>query len=344
MTDFVAELGCNLFELYKTSGKSFVFSPLSIYEALYLVMSGSTGVTLRELQQHIKLPITDDTIKSFEHLHKILGQNNMIVNKMYFRNDSPVNVSYAKFIQPICEALKTNFDDSFAPQTNEMISKLTHGLINNIVEKPDMQTVMILLNIIYFKEQWKYSFDKSLTRTGVFHSATPRQEKMMHLDEQDLMYYEDDIKQVVELPYKNRLFTMGFILPKQKTNLLTRDIYDVLKNRRLQKETVHVTIPKFESKAKFDLKKAFEMLGMSSMFEPSANFDKMFTKKDNYYISKALHEAVIKVDEEGTEASAATTMYTNSFAIHDTHNFVADHPFVYYIKFNGLTMFLGYFA
>jgi serine protease inhibitor len=297
-----------------------------------------------ELQKYIDLPINAETIESFSYLHRIFGKNNVMLNQIYFKNGLPVNVDYARFIKPICTSIRTDFDASFAPKTNAIISELTHGLITNIVDRPSPDTMMVLLNIIYFKEQWLHSFNKRTSKMGVFRSDVQRNEMMMHLDSTDLMYYEDHTKQVVELPYKNRLFKMGFILPK--STISTNEIFEVLNSNNLQEASVIVTIPKFKSRVRLDLKNAFEQLGLKSMFNESANFGKMLTDPKNYYISKVLHEAVINVDEEGTEASAVTLMnvsFNCAPSISRKIYFTADHPFVYYIKFKGYTLFLGYY-
>src|SRR5439155_10515776 len=183
--------------------------------------------------------------------------------------------------------------------------KHTNNLIKELISNNDINstTCMLLLNTLYFKGQWKDSFKKYLTTKEKFKmlSNNIKDVDMMTI-QKTFPYYEDENYQLLELPYKSD-FSFGILLPK-KTFIFPVEVADYF--NKLNYAKVECYIPKFTQRNKMSLKDTFQKLGVKSLFN-DADFSRM-TSDQNISVSDIIHEVVVIIDEEGTEASAATAI------------------------------------
>ena len=211
----------------------------------------------------------------------------------------------------------------------------------------------MLTNAIYFKARWTHEFSKSATTDAPFHISDSQQitVPMMHQTHR-LRYGASDDLQVLELPYaQDGSLSMLILLPKKIDGLA--DLEKRLTSENLQKwsaglqsRPVKVHLPKFKMTSEFSLKDVLESMGMPLAFSDKADFSRMSTE-EQLFISAVIHKAFVDVNEEGTEAAAATAIVMRATAAfpapEEPVEFRADHPFVFLIRDNRTQsiLFLG---
>ncbi len=346
-------------EKYKYTEKfPFVFSAYSIMSVLTMLYVGTTGESRKNMNRKLKLPIRDAML---EQLEKLLKQLNVIEHcNMVLIKDSMIkdlNSDYSDKISRIgtIETFSTKNPSLVAKRVNDIVDKTTHSLIKEILttDMIDGNTVCILLNCIYFKLKWDIPFDKKKTEVKPFYSEkpTPSSEKiedveMMQMFDKKFKYTENDSYQLLEMDYEGKDFTFGVLLPTTSTFSIPKlEEMELLISKLVIRKINHLMIPKFKQESSYDVE---TLLGLFGLNMHSVEVDDMFNDiNEPLKVDKIIHKAVIIVDEAGTEAAAATVMVMKSLSMmrkEETINFIADHPFVYYIRhidsntfiFNGL--------
>ena len=241
------------------------------------------------------------------------------------------------------EAARKTINGWVEEQTKDKIKELLKpGVL-------DTMTRLVLTNAIYFKGQWLREFPKDATRDEDFF-VTPEKKvtaPMMH-QTGEFGYFDGPDFQALELSYKGEDLSMLVLLPKERDGLA--DLEKSLSAEKvaeavakLRKQKVAVTLPKFKTTAEFHLKEPLIALGMKDAFGTDADFSGMSGKKD-LFISAVVHKAFVAVDEEGTEAAAATAVVVKLTALREPPPvFRADHPFLHLIRDrqSGAILFLG---
>jgi serpin B len=238
---------------------------------------------------------------------------------------------------------------------NAWVERETRDKIKNLIAEGvlDSSTRLVLTNAIYFKGKWAKPFETSRTLEEPFHLAGGREAKasMMRSREQ-YGYKETADYQAVKLPYAGDELSMVVILPKKVDGLaaVEKGVTPTLLGKELQRfgrEDVDLTLPRFKMAREFELSKVLGAMGMPDAFSAAAaDFSGINGKKD-LFISAVVHKAFVDVNEEGTEAAAATAVVgVTSAAIPVTKPpvvFKADHPFLFVIRHekSGAILFLG---
>jgi serine protease inhibitor len=229
-------------------------------------------------------------------------------------------------------------------QTNNKIKDLIpQGMLN-----PD--TRLVLTNAIYFKGTWEWQFDKSLTREEDF-KITPTnvvKTPMMYMEPERAEFNYADVGdlQILELPYKGDKISMLVLLPTGNLDtiesIITVEKLEQWKTKMRKEKLDAIYLPKFEFNTKYFIKEILSDMGMPSAFGGKADFSGMDGTK-NLFIEEVIHQAFVKVDEEGTEAAGATAVIMGEKAALPRKIFKADHPFIFIIqeKSTGNILFLG---
>jgi len=248
---------------------------------------------------------------------------------------------------------EVNFAESEAARgiINAWVEEKTRDKIKNLIPKNvlDSDTRLVLTNAIYFKGDWAAKFDKKATRDEKFFQTADKSinTPMMHRKGEYRIFENTDM-QMLDLPYRGKELSMLVLLPRKKDGLANLEkslkatlLDESIKNAHVATE-VEVTLPKFKFELPLDLTKVLQGMGMNLAFTPRADFTGM-TDKGNLYISAALHKAFVDVNEEGTEAAAATAVVVGTTSFRITPTFRADHPFVFLIRDNrnGSVLFMG---
>ena len=228
----------------------------------------------------------------------------------------------------------------------------TSGKIRDLIPPSalDGDTRLVLTNAIYFKGGWTHKFRESSSADAAFYVTGEREVSVaMMFQSDDLKYCDSDGVQCLELPYgQHKYLSMLILLPKSKDGIV--ELEGKLTNENLEAWTsqmssreVEVYLPKFRMDSEFELKTTLESMGMKLAFQSSAaDFSGMSTR-EGMFISAAIHKAFVDVNEEGTEAAAATGIQMKSEAARLSAVFRADHPFVFLIRDNRTKsiLFLG---
>ena len=209
-------------------------------------------------------------------------------------------------------------------------------------------TRLVLTNAIYFKGTWDKQFDKGKTRDEDFRTKSGTvKAPMMRLTgkEAEFNYAENDELQILEMLYDGNETSMLIILPKDDAGNfdLTPETLNQLKGV-LVEQRVDVYFPKFKFDTKYLMSGTLSEMGMPTAFSDNANFSGI-TLEEPLLISEVIHQACVEVNEEGTEAAAATAvvMETTSAMPRPIPEFRADHPFIFIIqqKETGNILFIG---
>jgi serpin B len=348
-TAFAADLYGSL----KKDGNLF-FSPYSISTALAMTSAGARGKTLEEMNKVLHFGKDPEAVhKGFSLLQKDLVADPKspfelaIANRLFAQNgfkflDAFLGLAKDRYDAPV-EML--DFKKSVEPSRvhiNQWVEKQTRDKIKDLLQPtiigPD--TRLVLVNAIYFKGSWEKAFDKKATRPAPFTSGGKTFDVPTMVQKQLAGFAEHDGVQVLSLPYKSgtgaRLSMLVLLpakpdgLPALESTLATKGVGDWIKD--LQKHEVQVFLPKFKLESSLSLKDNLGALGMKSAFDCSPHTTADFSGMDgarDLCISAVVHKAFVDVNEEGTEAAAATAVVViRASAVMQTPVFRADHPFI----------------
>ncbi len=228
-------------------------------------------------------------------------------------------------------------------QINAWVEKQTRDKIKELIQPGniDANTRLVLTNAIYFKGAWADPFKKELTREEPFHLDGGRSVPVKLMHQQRLYsYMETDDMQAVEVPYAGQRLSMVVLLPKKIDALaaLEKQMTPETIDRwvgQLHAQDVELSLPKFKMTCEFELSKQLKALGMMAAFSGNADFSGI-TTAEGLAISKVIHKAFVDVNEEGTEAAAATAVVMRPTGMFHRPAppvvFRADHPFVFMIR------------
>ncbi|XP_061560431.1 alpha-1-antitrypsin homolog [Phycodurus eques] len=318
------------FALYKTlkakagAAENIFFSPLGISTALSLLSTGAHGETHSQLFSTLGYSGKEqDTInQGYKHLFHKLGQNkahqeldvtNAVAVDSHFSPCDSFMKNAKEFYS--AEVLKVDFGKSqeAAAEINSYIANKTRNMIKDHVKELDETMAMMLINTVYFKGEWDRPFNKSLTRKADFHvdDTTKVEVDMMRRTGRYEMYYDDDNSTtILMLPYKGNT-SMMIVLPdegkmKSVEGYINKD-YIKHWHDSIYKQSVDVFLPKFSISAKAALDSTLKEMGISAAFGDTADFSGI-SDDVALKLSKASHEAVLSIDEIGTEAVAVTVV------------------------------------
>jgi serine protease inhibitor len=323
-------------------------SPLSISYALSMTVNGANGDTRDDMLEALRLKgISVDAINSsYKNLTGALLSVDKrvlmsIANSVWIENDFTVKKSFTDILTDFYNADAETFDinDASAPdKINGWIEDNTNGLIKKMIEKLNDNTVMLLINAIYFKGKWKSQFDESKTIQMPFHkSATNQINVPMMKQKTDFMVYEGNGFILAEFPYGQGNFVMDVILPNEQDGItntiasLSDESFTAWLNQMSERET-DVSFPRFKYGFKKTLKDVLTDMGMGIAFTDGADLSNI-TDKYDLLINDVTHQTFIETNEEGTEAAAATVVDIGLTSMPlDAVVFKMDHPFVYIIR------------
>jgi serine protease inhibitor len=242
-----------------------------------------------------------------------------------------------------------------AERINTWVELATRDKITNLVKKDDLtdETLAILINAVYFKGLWETQFDKTRTQDKAFNlcDGTAIQHPLMWQHD-SFAYLETPSLQAVWLPYRGGALRMQVFLPAEDVDMsvflteLTPENWQQWQNQFRQKSGT-VMLPRFKSEYECELKEALSLLGMGIAFDREAgDFRCMAECRERIVIDKVRHKAFVEVNEEGTEAAAATSISmvrVTSAMPEEPFTMIVDRPFFYAITDvrNGVIVFAG---
>ncbi|MCE5325341.1 MAG: serpin family protein [Planctomycetaceae bacterium] len=346
--------------------KNLFFSPSSIHTALAMALTGARGQTASQMREAMDWP-SDDPAVTAAAFHSLLNElkpgknahyelhsaNSLWGQKGYDWKANFLKLTKEEFLAPLREVDYQTAADEAGKQINAWVEKETHDKIKDLI-KPgalNADTRLVLANAIYFKGTWARQFSKDATQDADFRTGGKTVKVPMMFQKARFGYADDDEAQVLSMPYKGNELSMVIVLPKKDDGLadLTKGMTSAkleARMTRLRMQEAMTYVPRFKMTSEFGLGSTLQAMGMKDAFAPgTADFSGMDGKRD-LFISAALHKAFVDVNEEGTEAAAATGLVVGITAVRVEEppvTFKADHPFLFVIRHNitGAILFLG---
>lgn len=357
------QMAFDLYRQVQQDKDNLVVSPYSIGTAMSMARSGARGRTDGEMAEVLHYSIPADQVDSanaaiydrLNSLQKGTGIQISTANALcHTLHPSLVAPGYRELLTAKYRA------EVFAAENvdpiNAWVRDKTEGKIDKILEKLSPNSVCVLLNAIYFKGLWNSQFKESATLPGEFHVTeaqavsvpTMRQTSGFRLVERENF-------RALLLPYQGEALAMVLVLPKERTGLPATEkslsssgVEALLNDLQAQNpDKVRVTLPRFKIESSCNLVPAFQNLGMDLAFSAEKADFGGITGKENapglIWISQIQHKAFIEVNEEGSEAAAATAVEFMTRSSFGMAKFEADHPFLFFIVDSEATaiLFMG---
>lgn len=321
-----------------------------------MTYEGARGKTAEEMQAVFHFPqdvavLRSSYLEIYQEVNKKDKKYTLsTANALWAQEDYKFLEDYFDLVEKYYGGKTTNLD--FINQTeksrltiNSWVEERTNGKIKDLIPEGILSplTRLVLTNAIYFKGFWLKQFDKKYTREEDFRVSSDNKIKvqMMRLagEEANFNYAETDKLQILELPYEGNELSMLILLPKEDD---LKAVEESLSSEKLSEwksllrsEEVNVYLPKFKFETKYFMAQDLSVMGMPTAFGGGADFSGMTGKKD-LFISEVIHQAFVDVNEEGTEAAAATAVIMLGKAMPSEPKpikiFKADHPFIFIIQ------------
>lgn len=329
------------FKLFNTlsqkKDENFFISPLSISTALTMAYSGANSATADQLKETLCLndQSKEDIYKLNQEyltlLHESLSDQVAlkIGNRVFQNQGFPLNPEFSQNLQKYfrSDAQLVDFGDNVkaAAEINDWVLNQTANKIKDLVgpDALDSLTRLVLVNAIYFKGNWMHKFKESNTEKADFFlkdGKTTVKVDMMKLTDKKFRYKRNpaDLKACTcEFPYAGETVSMTIILPHEGVNI--EEVESELNEKVLAEVLhrvpmpgpvpIHAYIPKFKMEYKQELSQCLKTLGATDAFDQDkADFSLISPSPEALYVSQVIHQAVVELNEQGTEAAAATAV------------------------------------
>ncbi|KAG7268732.1 hypothetical protein CRUP_034566 [Coryphaenoides rupestris] len=364
----MATLGCSntafALDLFRTlshgdQNQNLFFSPLSVSSALAMVYLGAGGDTAAQMHKTLSFS-SADVHSEFQTLNSDINSPSAayllkLANRLYGEKTSHFLPKFLKATQTFYSAELKAVDFIRAPEDcrakiNRWVKQQTENKIKDLLKSGTVtpMTRLALVNAIYFKGDWLHKFDAAKTKEMPFklNKSESKPVQMMYQMRKLPYNYVPEYKlQVLELPYAQEELSMVLLLPEEGAHdsnprlklekELTREKLDDWTNRdNMDTESeVLVHLPKFKLEEDYELKEPLGRMGMTDVFCSARADLSGMSDEGGLFLSTVAHKAFVEVNEEGTEAAAATAGIASFCMLREEH-FTADHPFLFFIRHN----------
>ena len=360
--------GLDLYQSLRDRDENLILSPFSISLALAMTYSGAKGETEAQMADVLNFPSQQETHPAFNALDLALEDTGIVLDK----DQEPMQLDIANavfaeqtftFLPDFLDTLSVNYGAGIRlmdfvnnpnpsrKEINQWVSDETKDKINDLLPEDSIttDTKMVLVNAIYFKADWLSPFDANDTYDGTFKLLDGSEVTVPMMGQRmSIPYFVGDGYAAAEIPYAGESAAMTLLVPDEgrfeeiESQLDGALFHEMLSN--LAPADVTLQMPKFEYDSSFMLSDTLALMGMPLAFDPdSADFSGM-TDQQALYIGNVIHKAFVAVDEEGTEAAAATAVIMEgATAMMPDNMLVIDRPFIYFIRDleSGQILFIG---
>ncbi|XP_075069074.1 serpin B6-like [Mixophyes fleayi] len=369
--------------LIDEDGQNIFFSPWSISSVLTMVYLGAKGNTELQMAEVLNFKKAADSLKCqnpeavdisnipqvFEELLSHINQPSSkytmkTANRLYSEKSFPIILYYTKLIEKHFHAEIQAVDflkaaEKSRKKINSWVKGQTEGKIKDLLAPGsiDALTRLVLVNAVYFKGDWDIKFPEENTEQRPFRMSKAKSKPvpmMFQRNKFNMFYIEEMETKVLELPFVGNELSMIILLPDDikdnstgleqlEKELSYEKLSEWTKAEMMEKTEVEVELPRFRLEENYDLKSQLRKMGLSDPFDAhKADFTGMAVK-GQLYVSQIVHKARVEVNEDGTEAAAATAAIVTVRMRPTVVNFQADHPFMIMIKHQAtnLILFLG---
>lgn len=356
-----ADFAVKLFQQTSAGDGSTLVSPLSMMLALSMTANGAQGQTKTEMETVLgcDIPLEDLNEYLYQYIQVLSGGEDSglhIANSIWFRDEEDRLTVEKDFLQKNADyykadAFKTPFNDNTLKEINQWTSDNTDGMVDEILQEIDSESMLYLINTLAFHAEWSTPYTKINLAKGAFTTISGEEKTVDMMTSTEGRYLDDGQATGFLKSYKNG-YSFAALLPNEGVDIhdyiasLTGEtLYSIIQNERA--ETVICKLPKFQYDCSIEMNDALTAMGMPTAFDgENADFSAMATSVDgNICIGDVLHKTFISVGEKGTEAGAATVveMDSRSAAPSEIYEVTLDRPFVYMIVDDtyGLPVFIG---
>lgn len=335
-----------------------VFSPFSMSSALDVLTLGASGNTLRILEKQRE--IKSSSLGDQAHLQRDLrsassGDTTLtFANSVWLEPTARPRAAFLAAARSVFDADIANVDFRKADTVNAInawVNKNTKGAIPRIVDTLDRNTPFVIVNATYFKGKWAFPFDKESTKTGLFTRGDGSKVDVPIMNGVNKVdYLAGDRWHAVALPYRGDRFEMLIVTAKELKDVervrqeLQSRLFQVIGSQKFEARDVLISLPRFRVEYGTNLTGALSRLGLGPVFGSNADFSMLTDAEIDSTV--ILQRAMVEVNEEGSEAAAATAVVTSRSAQAAPVSFNADRPFGFAIldKKTGTHLFVGYVA
>ncbi|XP_057532015.1 serpin-ZX-like [Amaranthus tricolor] len=358
----------------EAKNSNLVLSPASLHVVLSLIASGSSGSTRDQVLNFLKSKSSDDLNKLSSELVSLVfadgtaigGPKLSFANGVWVDQTLPLKPTFKQVVDNVYKATSNQVDFlhkavEVTSEVNTWAEKQTTGLIKELLPpgSVDSTTRLVFANAVYFKGAWANKFDASVTKDDDFYLYDGNSVKVPFMTSKKKQFIKafDGFK-VLGLPYKQggdkRQFSMYFFLPDAKDGLPAliqkANTQSGFLNEHLPYQKVEVgdfKVPRFKISFGFEASKVLKGLGVELPFTGGGLTEMVDSPvAQNLYVSSIFQKSFIEVNEEGTEAAAASAAVVNlrSISFPQKVDFVADHPFMFLIRedMTGVVLFTGH--
>lgn len=335
-----------------SKNKNMLISPLSIGLGLAMTTNGADGNTKDEMEKVLGDLKIEDLNKYYYSYNKNLKSEYYkfnIANSIWTHNNFNVKEKFLKTNKNYYSAdiFSAPFNERTAKDINRWVYKNTDGMIEEMVDEIDKDTVAYLINAIAFDAAWSSTFTTTFDDT--FTNYKGKKEKVEMMQSEEYSYLKTDNATGFIKDYNGYRYGFAAILPDENIDIYeyidgldAKQLQAILKNEK--EEKVKINLPKFECDYELELTKVLESLGMKSAFDANnANFSNL--SNEQVCISEVLHKTFISVNKNGTKAAAATKVVTRKASIEQPakKEVILNRPFIYMIIDNTTKMpiFIG---
>ncbi|CAB4056903.1 SERPINB [Lepeophtheirus salmonis] len=333
------KFGSELLLQTTTSEQNAVFSSYSISSVISMAALGARGNTLQQIKEALHLPEDMELLKSaYSDITSVTKSDDNITlevaNSVFPSKRLELREEYLsdvkKHFQSEIQSLDFNQAEEARKIMNDWVLQQTNGKVKELFAPGSINsdTGNVLVNAIYFKGGWLAKFDPINTTERDFFVSSEKTVKVPTMFASDIKYastYNEDLKcTIAALPYKGERITMYLLVPEERFGLGELE-------------------QKFKLESFHDLGDACKSLGLKDMFDEKSDFSGMAGGPGELYVSKVVQKAIIEVNEEGSEAAAASGMVMMMRCAMIPQPLVIDHPFIFMIKdkSTGLVLFSG---
>ncbi|XP_036376931.1 leukocyte elastase inhibitor-like [Megalops cyprinoides] len=354
-----------------SAGGNIFISPMSITSALAMVFMGAKGNTADQMAKALCFGKSTNVHSDFQALSSDINKPAAsyvlrLANRLYGERTFNFLKEFIESTQKFYNADLVALDfvgaaEESRIQINQWVEEQTESKIKDLLQ-PGMVTAMTrlaLVNAIYFKGSWLHKFDGKDTKEMPFkinQNETKPVQMMYQMKKFPFNYISDYKLQILELPYQGEELSMFILLPEESSDnsrlrklekeLTLQQIEEWTKRSNMDRNTdIIVHLPKFKLEKNYMLNEPLARLGMTDVFDGAQADLSGMNGSGGLYLSTVVHKSFIEVNEEGTEAAAATAGLV-AFCMVREEYFTADHPFLFFIRHNKSRsiLFLGRFS
>jgi len=356
------ELSAQLFKqsVARSGEENVLVSPLSISLALAMTANGANGDTLAEMEGLLAGELSIAELNQYlntyvNHLPSDEKYRFHIANSIWYRDDESLIIE-KDFLQTNADyygasIYKSPFDETTVTDINNWVKNNTDGMIEEIIDRIDYDTVMYLINALSFDAEWNTKYLDIDIWDGTFTTLDKEERSVKMMNSMESVYLENEDVTGFMKPYKDEKYSFVALLPKDEegvdefiSGMTGETLQELFKGQK--SASVEVVIPKFSYEYSISMNEMLKDLGMPTAFNTSfADFSKMGSSSlGNIYIGDVAHKTFITVDENGTKAGAVTKVEMKAeSAVEFNYRVTLNRPFVYMIvdNENNLPIFMG---